>query len=50
MLRSFLLSIVPVDFFEVLSTEFAACQKPPRRDNHHKASNPRSQQRDQGAG
>ena len=28
------------DFFEFLSTEFAAC-KPPSRDNHRKASHPR---------
>ena len=39
-----------VDFFEFLSTEFAACSKPSSRDNHRKASNPRTQQRDQSAG
>ena len=37
---------VPVDFFEFLSTEFAACSKPPSRDNHRKASYPRAQQHD----
>ena len=37
---------VPVDFFEFLSTKFAACSKPPSRDNHRKASYPRTQQRD----
>ena len=30
-------------------TEFAACSKRPRRDNHRKASYPRTQQQDQGA-
>ena len=40
----------PVDFFEfLLSTEFAACSRPPGRDNHRKASYPKTQQRDQGA-
>ena len=43
-------SDVPVDFFELLSTEFAACLKLPSRDNHRKASYPRTQQHDQGAG
>ena len=38
---------VPVDFFEFLSTDFAACSKQPRKDNHRKASYPRTQQRDQ---
>ena len=37
---------VPVDFFEFLSTEFAACSKTPSRDNHRKASYPKTQQRD----
>ena len=41
---------VPVDFFEFFSTEFAACSKPPSRDNPRKASYLRTQQRDQGAG
>ena len=41
---------VPVDFFEFLSTEFAACSKPSSRDNPRKASYLRTQQRDQGAG
>ena len=43
-------SNVLVDFFELFSTEFAACSKPPSRDNHRKASYPRTQQRDQGVG
>ena len=42
-------SNVPVDFFEFLSTKFAACSKPPSRDNY-KTSYPRAQQRDEGAG
>ena len=29
--------------------KFAACSKPPSRDNHRKASYPRTQERDQGA-
>ena len=37
-------------FFEFLSTEFAACSKLLSRDNHRKASYPRTQQRDQGGG
>ena len=47
LLRSFQCSQVPVNFFEFLSTEFAACSKPPSRDNHRKASYPRTQERDQ---
>ena len=43
-------SNVPVDFFEFLSTEFAACLEPPSRDNHRKASYSRTQERDQDAG
>ena len=43
-------SNVPVDFFEFLSTEFAACLKPSSRDNHRKASYPKMQRRDLGAG
>ena len=43
------ISIVPVNFFEFLSTEFAVRSRPPSRDNHLKASYPRTQQRDQGA-
>ena len=43
LLRSFRRSNVPVDFFEFLSTEFAACPKPSSRDNHCKASHPRTQ-------
>ena len=50
LLRSFRRSNVPVDFFEFLSAEFAACPKSPSRDNHRKASYPRTQQRDQGVG
>ena len=37
-------------FFEFLSVEFTACSEPPSRGNHRKASYPRTQQRDQGAG
>ena len=43
-------SNIPVEFSEFLSTEFAACSKPPSRDNHSKASYPRTQQRNQGTG
>ena len=50
LLRGFQRSNDPVDFFEFLSTEFAACSKPTSRDNDRKASYPRTQQRDQGAG
>ena len=50
MLRSFRRSNDPVDFFEFLSTEFAACSKPPSRDNHRQVSHPKTQQRDQGMG
>ena len=39
-----------MNIFEFLSTEFAACSKPPSRDNHCKVSYPRTQQRDYGAG
>ena len=35
-------------FFQILPTAFAACSKPPSRDNHRKASYPSSQQRHQG--
>ena len=41
---------VPVDFFELVLTEFAACLKPPSRDNYCEASYPRTQQRDQDEG
>ena len=41
---------VPADFFEFLPTEFAACSKPPSKDNRRKAPYPKTQQRDQGAG
>ena len=40
---------VSVDFLEFLFTEFAVCLKPPSRDNHRKASHPRTQQCDQSA-
>ena len=50
LLRSFRWSNVHVDFFKFFSIEFAACSKPPSRDNHRKASYPKTQQRDQGAG
>ena len=36
--------------FDFFPHEFAACSKPLSRDNHRKASYPRTQQRDQGAG
>ena len=36
--------------FDFFPRKFAACLKPPSRDNHRKASYPRTQQRDQGAG
>ena len=36
-------------FLQILATEFAACWKLPIRDNHHKASYPRTKQCDQGA-
>ena len=43
--------IVPVDFYEKLSTEFAAYLKPPSIEvNRCRASYPRTQQHDQGAG
>ena len=42
--------IQSVDFFKFLLTEFAACSKPPSRDNYRKTSYPRMQERDQGAG
>ena len=34
--------------FDFFPREFAACSKPPSRDNHCKTSYPRTQQRDQG--
>ena len=43
-------SNVPVNFFKFLSIEFAACSKPPSRDNHRKVSYPWTQQREQSAG
>ena len=39
-----------VDFFEFLFSKFAACSKPPTTNSHRKASHPRTQYRDQGAG
>ena len=50
LVRSFLWSNVCVDFFKFLSTEFAACLKPPIRNFHLKASYRRTQQHDQGEG
>ena len=47
LLRGFWWFNVLVNFFKFLSTEFAACSKPPNRDNHRKASYPKTQQRDQ---
>ena len=35
--------------FDFFPRKFAACSKPPSRDNYRKASYPRTQQRDQGA-
>ena len=40
----------PVDVLTFFPRKFAACSKPPSRDNYRKASYPRTQQRDQGAG
>ena len=40
-------SFFPTEF---LFFEFAACSKPPSRDNHRKVPYQRMQQRDQGAG
>ena len=40
----------PVNFFECLSTEFAAGSKPRSTNNHYKASYTRTQQRHQGRG
>ena len=39
----------PVDVFDFFPRKFAACSKPPSRDNYRKASYSRTQQRDQGA-
>ena len=52
LLKSFRWFNVPVDFSEFLSTEFAACSKPPSKDtsNDRTASYPRTQQHDQGGG
>ena len=41
-------NLVPVDFFELLSTEFTAWSKPPSGDNCRNAFYPRTQQRDLG--
>ena len=49
-LRSFRRSNVPLDFFEFLPAEFATCSKQPNRDNHRKASYPRTHLGGQGAG
>ena len=40
-------SNAPEDFFEFLSTIFAAFSKPQRRNTHRKAFYPRTQQLDQ---
>ena len=50
MIRSFHKSNAPVDFLEVLFTEFAVFSMPASRDNLSKASYSRTHQRDQGAG
>ena len=36
--------------FDFFPYKFAACSKPQNKDNHRKASYPRTQQRDQGIG
>ena len=43
LLRNFQWFKAPVDFIEFVSTEFAACSNPLSRDNHAKASYPRTQ-------
>ena len=49
-LRSWPFSKLSCWRFDFFPRKFAACSKPPSRDNHRKASHPRTQQRDQGAG
>ena len=49
-LRSWPFSKLSCWRFDIFPSKFAACSKPPSRDNYRKASYPRTQQRDQGAG
>ena len=49
-LRSWPFSKLSCWRFNFFPRKFAACSKPPSRDNYRKASYPRTQQRDQGAG
>ena len=49
-LRSWPFSKLSCWRFDFFPRKFAACSKPPSRDNYRKASYPRTQQRDQGAG
>ena len=49
-LRSWPFSTLSCWRFDFFSRKFAACSKPPSRDNYRKASYPRTQQRDQGGG
>ena len=49
-LRSWPFSKLSCWHFDFFPRKFAACSKPPSRDNYRKASYPRTQQRDQGAG
>ena len=48
-LRSWPFSKLSCWRFDFFPRKFAACSKPPSRDNYRKASYPRTQQRDQGA-
>ena len=50
LLKSFQWSNISVGVFEFLFFEFAACSKPPSRDNYRKAFYPTTQLRDQKAG
>ena len=49
-LRSWPFSKISCWRFDFFPRKFAACSKPPSRDNYRKASYSRTQQRDQGAG
>ena len=49
-LRSWPFSKLSCWRFDFFLRKFAACSKPPSSDNYRKASYPRTQQRDQGAG
>ena len=50
LLRSWPFSKLSCWRFDFLPRKFAACSKPPSRDNYRKASYPRTQQGDQGTG